>query len=268
MERYEAFGDSFLKFIVSLYLFKKHENFHEGYLTALKGKMVSNRNLFYIGNDFGLSTMLKASQFSHESSFAPSTKLSSKLKGSLMKNKNDLIRLLDINSPLTNEEIISGEMKNNDVFFNLNAERDFDTDIKNIDKSLIGFINEQIIGDKVIADAVEALIGCVISSVGINSGLKLCQKLNILPKNENLEGLLTENIKPRIVFQDDLTITNRMLLEKKINYKFKNPIYLTQALTHASYPNKSSGTYQQLEFLGDAILDFLVSNHFIFIWRW
>lgn len=59
MERLEVLGDAFLKFSVSLYLFKKHSDWHEGYLSTLKGQIVSNRNLFYIGNDFGLYFQLQ-----------------------------------------------------------------------------------------------------------------------------------------------------------------------------------------------------------------
>ena len=43
------------------------------------------------------------------------------------------------------------------------------------------------------------------------------------------------------------------------NYKFKNEELIQRALTHAS---KSEQNYERLEFLGDSILDFLVSEYF------
>ena len=50
--------------------------------------------------------------------------------------------------------------------------------------------------------------------------------------------------------------------EERIQYTFKNKLYLLQALTHASYqPNRVTDCYQRLEFLGDALLDFLVTQH-------
>ena len=49
LERFEVLGDAFLKFAVSLYLVIKHPDWHEGYMTVCKGKMVSNRNLLYCG---------------------------------------------------------------------------------------------------------------------------------------------------------------------------------------------------------------------------
>uniref|UniRef100_F6XSF3 ribonuclease III n=1 Tax=Ciona intestinalis TaxID=7719 RepID=F6XSF3_CIOIN len=50
--------------------------------------------------------------------------------------------------------------------------------------------------------------------------------------------------------------------ERKINYTFKNKAYLLQAFTHASYYyNTVTDCYQRLEFLGDAVLDFLITRH-------
>jgi len=47
-----------------------------------------------------------------------------------------------------------------------------------------------------------------------------------------------------------------------IGWKFKNRGLLLQALTHASYTrNRLTDSYQRLEFLGDAILDYLVTCH-------
>ena len=56
------------------------------------------------------------------------------------------------------------------------------------------------------------------------------------------------------------------LAEKKsddiIGWRFKNRSLLLQALTHASYTrNRLTDSYQRLEFLGDAILDYLVTCH-------
>lgn len=47
-----------------------------------------------------------------------------------------------------------------------------------------------------------------------------------------------------------------------LGYHFKNRAFLLQALTHASYtPNRITQSYEKLEFVGDAILDFLVTCH-------
>ncbi len=55
-------------------------------------------------------------------------------------------------------------------------------------------------------------------------------------------------------------------IEKRIGYSFKNPTLLSEALTHPSlaYENQDSGSdNQRLEFLGDAVLQ-LVLTHELF----
>jgi len=49
-------------------------------------------------------------------------------------------------------------------------------------------------------------------------------------------------------------------LEKIINYKFINHEYLKQAFTHRSISPKPRENYERLEFLGDAIIDIVVSQ--------
>ncbi len=49
-------------------------------------------------------------------------------------------------------------------------------------------------------------------------------------------------------------------IEKKINYEFTDKKLLELALTHPSY-KKHDDNYQRLEFLGDAIIDNVVSNY-------
>ena len=53
---------------------------------------------------------------------------------------------------------------------------------------------------------------------------------------------------------------NFINLEKKINYSFKNKIYLSTALTHSS---KSKNNNERLEYLGDAVINLAISDHLI-----
>ncbi|XP_030542862.1 ribonuclease 3-like protein 2 [Rhodamnia argentea] len=48
-------------------------------------------------------------------------------------------------------------------------------------------------------------------------------------------------------------------VEVILNYKFKNPKLLEEALTHSSFPEAPS--YERLEFVGDSVLELAVSNH-------
>ena len=49
-------------------------------------------------------------------------------------------------------------------------------------------------------------------------------------------------------------------IEKITGYTFKEKSFLHQAFTHPSYgDNRLTGSYEKLEFLGDAVLDYLVT---------
>ena len=54
-------------------------------------------------------------------------------------------------------------------------------------------------------------------------------------------------------------------LEKKLNYTFKNKSFIINALTHSSYANENkmgvNKNNERLEFLGDAILNLMVSQY-------
>lgn len=276
MERYEVLGDAFLKFTTSLFLYKKHDKWHEGHLTSLKGRIVSNRNLYYIGNNLGLSEMIKSSNFDPFESLPPSIGLPVNIRDLIAADKTMLTRLYYINA-LSADEVLSGEMsgralktfKGNYVDFAIQhdepADDEGDGQDDLIEKSLLVFIKEHHVGDKVVADAVEALLGVVVSTIGISAGLRLLMKLGILPSESGVQKLLTDGIPPRkfskIVTKEEPRIQNREALETILDYKFNNSTYLLQAITHASYPIKTLGSYQQLEFLGDAVLDFLVSSY-------
>lgn len=53
-------------------------------------------------------------------------------------------------------------------------------------------------------------------------------------------------------------------VEKIIGYEFKNKELLKTALTHSSYANEHNiQSYEKLEFLGDALLDFIVGEYLL-----
>lgn len=57
---------------------------------------------------------------------------------------------------------------------------------------------------------------------------------------------------------------NETALEKKIGYRFRNRLLLKEALTHSSAANEKgheTKCNERLEFLGDAVLNLLVSRH-------
>jgi len=56
-------------------------------------------------------------------------------------------------------------------------------------------------------------------------------------------------------------IANLPALEKIINYKFENEIYIHRALTHSSAHHDSLGLdYERLEFLGDRVFNLIIAD--------
>ncbi|KAI4342145.1 hypothetical protein MLD38_026801 [Melastoma candidum] len=83
---------------------------------------------------------------------------------------------------------------------------------------------------KTVADVVEALLGAYVSSGGEMAGLMLMDWLGI------------------------------KAVESLLRYSFRDPSLLVEALTHGSYMlPEIPKCYQRLEFLGDSVLDFLVT---------
>ena len=54
---------------VSLFLYDSFQNFNEGQLTALKGKIIGNRNLYYCGVSKNIPGKLKVEDFTPKSNF-------------------------------------------------------------------------------------------------------------------------------------------------------------------------------------------------------
>lgn len=136
------------------------------------------------------------------------------------------------------------------------------------DSSMQNFFGKQRMSDKTCADCVEAIIGVCVTSIGIERTFKLLQMLQILPNGKDItqmlkHGLYSPRLRTNLADSSiDYFLANYKSLEESIGYNFKDRAYLLQALTHPSYPtNKVTGCYQQLEFLGDAVLDFLITSY-------
>lgn len=137
------------------------------------------------------------------------------------------------------------------------------------ESTMQNFLGKQRIADKTCADCVEAILGACVKSIGIERTFKVLQMFEILPKNGmDISKILQVKLRSPRLRTDirdhdvDYFLTNHQLLETSIGYTFRDRAYLLQALTHPTYPtNRVTGCYQQLEFLGDAVLDFLVTAY-------
>ncbi|XP_065874634.1 endoribonuclease Dicer homolog 2-like [Euphorbia lathyris] len=108
---------------------------------------------------------------------------------------------------------------------------------------------------KTVADAVKALIGAYVSSGGEVVGLIFVNWLGI---NVEFPNILYER-----KFQvKTANFINVRCIESLLNYSFRDPTLLLEAFTHGSYMvAEIPRCYQRLEFLGDSVLDYLITAY-------
>jgi dsRNA-specific ribonuclease len=109
---------------------------------------------------------------------------------------------------------------------------------------------------KTLADVVEALIGASFVDGGLAKAL-LCVK-TLLPTET---WLLPQHCFDTLIGEIRPTeMINLTLLEQLVGHQFANPTLLVEAITHVSLPYNTTGlSLERLEFLGDSVLDMLVT---------
>ncbi|XP_057984824.1 endoribonuclease Dicer homolog 2 isoform X9 [Hevea brasiliensis] len=108
---------------------------------------------------------------------------------------------------------------------------------------------------KKVADVVEALVGAYLSAGGEIAALLFLNWIGIKVDFFNTPYEPQFQVKP----EDHIEIRH---LESLLNYSFRDPSLLLEALTHGSYMlPEIPRCYQRLEFLGDAVLDYLITEY-------
>ncbi|KAF9162667.1 Dicer-like protein 1 [Actinomortierella ambigua] len=123
---------------------------------------------------------------------------------------------------------------------------------------------DQELSNKTLADMVEAALGAAFLAGGTELGLKAAKALKIpFPEFEDWGAFARVHELPAL--QPPLVERNRINIlqaQRTLGYTFKNPMLFLEAMTHASSLQSTSACYQRLEFLGDAVLDFLVVQRY------
>ncbi|PSN49931.1 Endoribonuclease Dcr-1 [Blattella germanica] len=325
LERLETIGDSFLKYAITTYLYCTYDNIHEGKLSHLRSKQVSNLNLYRLGRRKVFGESMIATKFEpHDNWLPPCYYVPRELEQALIEagvpashwNQADLPALRD----LSRDEICELVRERSEKLRKTTMGEDGlpeevlltsgpYTNIENLPCFIpYNLITQHSIPDKSVADCVEALIGAYLIACGPRGALLFMAWLGIcvLPKEEvifsmpcaevkeirpvgsttsvQINGDNTEtsclqwkqvrygNLKPprspllRNVSNPEAELRRLLdgydVFERRIRYKFRDRSYLLQSLTHASYsPNRLTDCYQRLEFLGDAVLDYLITRH-------
>ncbi|KAK3028012.1 hypothetical protein RJ639_040011, partial [Escallonia herrerae] len=108
---------------------------------------------------------------------------------------------------------------------------------------------------KAVADVVEALIGAFLSSGGEVAALSFMDWLGIKVDFLNIAYQRHFPVHPE-------KLLDIRYLESLLKYSFHDASLLVEALTHGSYMlPQIPRCYQRLEFLGDSVLDYLITMH-------
>ncbi|XP_046434103.1 endoribonuclease Dicer isoform X3 [Neodiprion fabricii] len=261
LEILETLGDSFLKFFTSLFLTDTFPTFPEGHLTSIKGKIIGNRNLYYAGFNKKLPGMIKVEEFTPTSNFiAPAYSVHRKLQGILL--RAEVSPNILYNLRISKEEQLSGYLNSNTI--EEIQDKVCGWEGGDAQSGLEHFLCVQTVSDKTVADCVEALIGVYLQSTGIEGAAKLLQWFQIIPCEIPVESILGGEPKNPLIGDGNpnMHMAWASTLEERIGYKFQNRGFLLQAFSHSSYsPNVITASYERLEFLGDAILDFLITAY-------
>ena len=102
---------------------------------------------------------------------------------------------------------------------------------------------------------VESLIGVSFLAGGLADAIRLIALFGMISPSEWKLSSPMNN-----VYYDDFSNRSVQALEERLGYSFSDKSLAQQSITHSS-SNKGK-SYERLEFLGDAVLDCLVLDHF------
>nr|QOW64961.1 hypothetical protein [Lymnaea stagnalis] len=305
LERLETIGDSFLKYAITVYLYCSYPGIHEGKLSYLRSKQVSNYNLYRLGRRKGLAECMVSTKFEpYENWLPPGYVINDERRRGPVPKVVIVTPGSKINNSLRNfylDETADAAKRDEAILFNKElewiqqsqeADQQEEVQEPNNDMTPYSLQCHHGLPDKSVADCVEALIGCYLTTCGRKAALIFMSwlGLRVLPKKKKLildvskieehekssVGKLSEQefdelrCPPSPMFSNtpaNVAKLNHLLqgfdsLEEKICYKFRDRSYLLQAFTHASYHyNTITDCYQRVEFLGDAILDYVITRH-------
>lgn len=245
-ERAELLGDAYLKWVVSRFLFLKYPQKHEGQLTRMRQQMVSNLVLYQYALSKGLQSYIQADRFAPSRWAAP---------GVLPVFDEDT---KDGDSSLFDQEkSVAADKLGTDNNYNEYEDDDMEDGELEGDSS-----SYRVLSSKTLADVVEALIGVYYVEGGKDAANHLMKWIGIQVESDP-EEVGCPN-RPSCVPESILRSVDFDALEGALKIKFKDRGLLVEAITHASRPSSGVSCYQRLEFVGDAVLDHLITKHLFF----
>ncbi|KAL8464928.1 hypothetical protein ACS0TY_034422 [Phlomoides rotata] len=244
-ERAELLGDAYLKWVVSRFLFLKHPQKHEGQLTRMRQQMVSNIVLYQYALDKGLQSYIQADRFAPSRWAAPG-----------------VLPVFDEDTKEEESSFFDGEVES-DMSLRKHHENGEYEEYEMEDGELESDSGSyRVLSGKTLADVVEALIGVYYVEGGKTAANHLMKWIGIDIDFDLKE--LNYSLKQSSVPENILKTVDFDTLESALNVKFNDKGFLVEAITHASRPSSGVSCYQRLEFVGDAVLDHLITKHLFF----
>jgi len=236
-ERLECLGDSILKFVSTVDLFKKYPDAAEGQLTSLRCAIISNSNLALRARDSGVAVYLRSNPLAKGATLLtpPAGVDSDRVAlGRSLWGKH-IVTAAALKVPISNDNRLV-----------------VDTEVTPIRSYHTRQFEDSDVSEKIIADLVESIIGSYFCSGGYSCAAQVIRSLGIQDSREYFPSA----IKIPGLESVDLSVTQQTVdfIESRFGYKFKNLSLVEDALTaHRKLNN------QRLEFLGDAVLDAAVT---------
>ncbi|KAG2230115.1 hypothetical protein INT48_006272 [Thamnidium elegans] len=128
-------------------------------------------------------------------------------------------------------------------------------------------INFHKLADKTLADVIESTLGAAYltdTTSSLKMSLQAARQLQVPLETVQLWSdfnQLFEIEKIQCSYDPSLRECSIERVTEIVGHDFKNKGLIVEALTHASVPVSSVPCYQRLEFLGDAVLDFCVTDY-------
>ena len=283
LERLETLGDSFLKLSTSVFLFCDRPIDHEGKLTNSRAHRVENFNLYMLAKQQGITGLVFSTAFEPRQMWLPPG-FTFQEDPTGTENGNGT------------EDVSLNQLTVRNCHYNYH--RVSDKGVADCVESLIGaylvsggieaavrFLKwvgiklqcqqnpESTASDQ--PDSMES--GEITSSSSENSAylvpptskrprvdcpLFLSDSSVVFVSHFGIPHSQSLNEKQDLELKRLFKLCRASLISRRLNWVFEDEKLLLQALTHASYTrNRVTDCYQRLEFLGDAVLDYLVTCH-------
>ncbi|RZC50978.1 hypothetical protein C5167_019405 [Papaver somniferum] len=228
LERLEILGDAFLKYAVGRHLFLLYDTLDEGLLTRKRSCILNNSNLYNLAIRKFSQVYIRDQMFDPCQFFA----FGRPCKVMCDEGTKDTIH------PRQESESMQGE-----------------TDTVHVRCSK----GHHWLHKKTIADVVESLVGAFIVDSGFKAATAFLKWVGIKVEFDAFEVTRVCSASKSYMSLGEVVDTD--VLESLLGYKFLHKGLLLQAFVHPSYNKHSGGCYQRLEFLGDAVLDYLITSY-------